>query len=73
MQGFGVATTEAVNDAELSARALYLEATEWEPVDDRPAVASLMWTRYAADNYATVEAALAGLSEVRGGGHRSLT
>jgi len=65
MQGWGVATTEAVNEAGLSARALYLEATEWEPADDRPAVANLMWTQYAADNYATVEEALTGLSEVR--------
>jgi penicillin V acylase-like amidase (Ntn superfamily) len=65
MQGWGVATTEAVNDAGLSARVLYLEATEWEPVDDRPAIANLMWTQYAADNYATVEQALNGLAEVR--------
>jgi penicillin V acylase-like amidase (Ntn superfamily) len=65
MQGWGVATTEAVNEVGLSARALYLEATEWEPVDERPALANLMWTQYAADNYATVAEALTGLSEVR--------
>lgn len=35
MQGWGVATTEAVNEAGLSARVLYLEATEWEPADAR--------------------------------------
>jgi penicillin V acylase-like amidase (Ntn superfamily) len=65
MQGWGVATTEAVNEAGLSARVLYLEATEWEPPDERPALANLMWTQYAADNYATVGEALAGLAEVR--------
>jgi penicillin V acylase-like amidase (Ntn superfamily) len=65
MQGWGVATTEAVNDAGLSARILYLEATEWEPPDERPAVSNLLWTQYAADNYATVEEALDGLAKVR--------
>jgi penicillin V acylase-like amidase (Ntn superfamily) len=65
MQGFGVATTEAINDVGLSARALYLGATEWEPGDDRPALANLMWVQYAADNYATVDEALTGLSQVR--------
>jgi choloylglycine hydrolase len=65
MQGWGVATTEAVNEAGLSARILYLEATEWEPADERPAISNLMWTQYAADNYATVEQALTGLSEIR--------
>src|SRR6202012_1114455 len=47
MQGWGVATTEAVNEAGLSARILYLEATEWEPADERPAISNLMWTQYA--------------------------
>jgi penicillin V acylase-like amidase (Ntn superfamily) len=65
MQGWGVATTEAVNEAGLSARVLYLEATGWEPPDERPVVSNLMWTQYAADNYATVEEALTGLSGVR--------
>jgi choloylglycine hydrolase len=65
MQGWGVATTEAVNEAGLSARVLYLEATEWEAPDERPVLANLMWTQYAADNFATVEEALDGLSKVR--------
>ena len=65
MQGWGVATTEAVNDAGLSARILYLEATEWEAPDERPAVSNLLWTQYAADNYATVAEALDGLAKIR--------
>jgi penicillin V acylase-like amidase (Ntn superfamily) len=65
MQGWGVATTEAVNEAGLSARVLYLGATEWEPADERPVIANLLWTQYAADNYATVAEALIGLSDVR--------
>jgi penicillin V acylase-like amidase (Ntn superfamily) len=65
MQGWGVATTESVNDAGLSARILYLEATEWEAPDERPALSNLLWTQYAADNYATVAEALDGLAKIR--------
>jgi penicillin V acylase-like amidase (Ntn superfamily) len=65
MQGWGVTTTEGMNEAGLSARVLYLEATEYEPEDERPALANLVWTQYAVDNFATVEEALAGLAEVR--------
>jgi penicillin V acylase-like amidase (Ntn superfamily) len=65
MQGWGAVTTEGVNEAGLSARILYLEATEWEQPDDRPVVANLVWTQYAVDNFATVAEALAGLAGVR--------
>jgi choloylglycine hydrolase len=65
MQGWGAATTEGVNEAGFSARILYLEATGWEAPDERPALANLLWTQYAVDNFATVEEALAGLSGVR--------
>jgi choloylglycine hydrolase len=65
MQGWGAATTEGVNEAGLSARILYLEATEWEAPDERPPLANLLWTQYAVDKFATVADALAGLSQVR--------
>ncbi len=65
MEGWGATTTEGVNEVGLAARVLYLEATEWEREDGRPALANLMWTQYAVDNFATVEEALVGLAEVR--------
>jgi penicillin V acylase-like amidase (Ntn superfamily) len=65
MQSFGLASSEAINEAGLSARVLYLSATRWEPPDERPAVSSLLWCQYAADQFATVEEALAGLARVR--------
>ncbi|MDO8212308.1 linear amide C-N hydrolase [Conexibacter sp. CPCC 206217] len=65
MQGWACTTTEAVNDAGLSARVLYLGSTDYEPADDRPVVANLVWAQYAADNFATVSDAVAGLAEVR--------
>jgi choloylglycine hydrolase len=65
MQAWGSVTSEAVNEAGLSARVLYLEASEWEAADERPALANLLWAQYAADNFATVGEALAGLAEVR--------
>lgn len=65
MQGWGVVTTEGINEAGLSARILYLGATQWEEPDERPSVANLVWTQYAVDNFATVEEALAGLREIR--------
>jgi penicillin V acylase-like amidase (Ntn superfamily) len=64
-QGWGATTTEGVNEAGFSARILYLEATAWESPDERPALANLVWTQYAVDNFATVSDALAGLSQVR--------
>lgn len=65
MRGWDAATTEGINEKGFSARILYLEATEWEAPDARPALANLLWTQYAVDNFATVEEALAGLAEVR--------
>ena len=65
MEGWGVGTSEGMNEAGLSARVLYLEASEWEQADERPALANLVWAQYAIDNFATVEEALAGLAEVR--------
>lgn len=65
MQGWGCVTTEGLNEAGLSARVLYLEASEWEAPDERPALANLVWAQYAVDNFATVAEALAGLAEVR--------
>jgi penicillin V acylase-like amidase (Ntn superfamily) len=65
MQGWGTVTTEGVNEAGLSARVLYLEASAYEPADQRPGVANLVWAQYAVDNFATVSEALAGLAEVR--------
>ncbi len=65
MQGWGTVTSEGMNEAGLSARVLYLEASAWEQPDGRPAVANLVWAQYAVDNFATVEEALAGLAEIR--------
>jgi choloylglycine hydrolase len=65
MQGWGVVSSEGINEAGLSARVLYLEAAEWEPADGRPPIANLLWTQFAVDNFATVAEALVGLAEVR--------
>jgi choloylglycine hydrolase len=65
MQGWGTVTTEGVNEAGLSARVLYLEASAYEPADARPGVANLVWAQYAVDNFATVAEALDGLARIR--------
>ena len=36
-------TVDGVNGAGLGAHALYLDDVDWEPADDRPTVANLMW------------------------------
>jgi choloylglycine hydrolase len=65
MQGWGTVTSEGVNEAGLSARVLYLEASAWAEADESPAVANLVWAQYAVDNFATVEEALTGLAAIR--------
>lgn len=65
VEGWGQVTSEGLNEAGLSARVLYLEAADWEPADERPAVANLVWAQYAVDNFATVAEALAGLATIR--------
>jgi choloylglycine hydrolase len=65
MQSWGQVTAEGINEAGFSARVLYLEAASWEPVDQRPVVANLVWAQYAVDSFATVAEALAGLAGIR--------
>jgi penicillin V acylase-like amidase (Ntn superfamily) len=65
MQGWGCVTSEGLNEAGLSARVLYLEATEWEGPDDRLGVSNLVWTQYVVDNDPPYDEQVAGLARYR--------
>ncbi len=58
-------TVDGMNDQGLGAHALYLTDVGWEPPDDRPALANLMWVQYVLDNFATVEQVVAAVPELR--------
>ncbi|MBY6242121.1 linear amide C-N hydrolase [Methylosinus sp. Sm6] len=65
LTAFDSGSGDGMNEAGLSAHLLYLHGAEYEPADDRPGVANLLWAQYVLDNYATVTEALAGLETVR--------
>lgn len=60
-------TIDGLNERGLAAHTLYLnpEDAEFEPVDDRPAVAHIQWAQYVLDHYATVAEVIADLDRVR--------
>ncbi len=57
--------TEGINEKGLTAHLLFLEASKYPEVDDRPAVSYMRWVRYLLDNHATVEEAVAGMKKIR--------
>jgi penicillin V acylase-like amidase (Ntn superfamily) len=65
MAFWGLATSEAVNDAGLAAHLLYFAASDFGPRDDRPGVSMTAWAQYTVDNFATVDDALAGLANIQ--------
>jgi choloylglycine hydrolase len=65
LTAFDAGAGDGMNEAGLSAHLLYLHGTEYEHVDERPAISNLMWAQYALDDYATVADALEGLKAVR--------
>jgi len=62
---FGVATSDGMNEKGLSANLLYLDHTQYESRDERPALSNMMWAQWVLDNFATVKEALAGMSKVQ--------
>ncbi len=62
---WGVGTTDALNEQGLGVHLLYLRETAYEPVDDRPGVSNLRWVQWIADNFATVDEAVAAMDDVR--------
>lgn len=62
---FGSATSDGMNEKGLSANLLYLDHTQYERRDDRPALSNLVWAQWALDNFATVAEVLAGMSKVQ--------
>ncbi|GAA2011131.1 linear amide C-N hydrolase [Nakamurella flavida] len=62
---WGSGTCDGMNEKGLAAHALYLDVSEWEPADDRPAVSNLMWVQYILDSFATVAEVVAAAADVR--------
>lgn len=65
LSAFDAGTSDGMNEAGLSVHLLYLDGSEYEPADSRPAISNLVWARYVLDDYATVSEALEGLKKVR--------
>lgn len=56
---YGLGAAEGVNEAGLAAHMLYLNETDFGPVDpERPAIHAALWVQYLLDNAATVREAL---------------
>lgn len=62
---FGSATSDGMNEKGLSANLLYLDHTQYESRDERPALSNMLWAQWVLDNFATVKEALAGMSKVQ--------
>jgi choloylglycine hydrolase len=58
-------TVDGVNGAGLGAHALYLDDVDWEPADDRPTVANLMWVQYVLDTFGSVAEVVAAAPDIR--------
>lgn len=65
VHSFGVGTCEALNQAGLAVHLLYLEATTYEPADERPVVSNVRVAQWLVDSFATVADAVAALDTVR--------
>lgn len=62
---FGAATSDGMNEKGLSANLLYLDRTQYETRDQRPALSNTLWAQWALDNFATVAEVLEGLSKIQ--------
>jgi penicillin V acylase-like amidase (Ntn superfamily) len=62
---FGSATSDGMNEKGLSANLLYLDQTTYETRDGRPALSNLLWAQWVLDGFATVDEALAAMSDVQ--------
>jgi penicillin V acylase-like amidase (Ntn superfamily) len=62
---FGAATSDGMNEKGLSANLLYLDHTQYETRDDRPALSNTLWAQWALDNFATVDEVIAGMSKIQ--------
>jgi choloylglycine hydrolase len=62
---FGAATSDGMNEKGLSANLLYLDHTQYETRDQRPALSNTLWAQWALDNFATVDEVLAGMSQIQ--------
>lgn len=57
---YGIGTADGMNEAGLAAHLLYLNETDFGPLDpDKPVVHAGLWAQYVLDNAATVREALA--------------
>lgn len=65
VSGFGMGTTEAVNEHGLAAHLLYLDATAYEPVDERPTVANTRWVQWIVDTCTSVIEAVTAIADAR--------
>jgi choloylglycine hydrolase len=65
LSAFDAGTSDGMNEAGLSVHLLYLDGSEFEAEDSRPAISNLIWAQYVLDNYPTVSDALEGLKTVR--------
>ncbi|UCG62317.1 MAG: linear amide C-N hydrolase [Candidatus Zixiibacteriota bacterium] len=54
-----------LNEKGLVIQMMWLEATDYPPVDDRPAIQALQWIQYQLDNFATVSEVLESESKLR--------
>jgi len=55
--------SDGTNEKGLTAHALYLDKTQYEPRDSRPGVSNLLWAQYFLDTFATVDEAVAHLKD----------
>jgi choloylglycine hydrolase len=58
-----LAVSEGLNEKGLGVHLLYLSGTEYEPLDQLPRVANVLWPQYILDNFQTVEEAVAHLKD----------
>lgn len=64
--GYDIGICDGMNEKGLSANLLFLPETVYsKPDDDRPVMGLSIWTQYVLDNFATVDEAVAALSDDR--------
>jgi choloylglycine hydrolase len=63
MVAFDVGVTDGLNEQGLAGHLLTLEATAYEPKDDRPELGQTHWLSYVLDNFKTVQEAVDALKD----------
>lgn len=63
--GYDISTTDGVNEAGLNANLLWLVESQYPPLgaNSKPGLSIAAWAQYVLDNFATVQQAVAALSE----------